>query len=183
MTVVPCAAISRNRDVPKSATFSMSFSADEHVGRPQVAVDDALAVRVIDGVADLAGEVERAGEIERAARRDDVLERLARHVLHHDEEDVVLLLRRGDRDDVGVADAGEQPRLAQQLAEVEALAVRHLDRDLLVDPGVVREVDGAESAAAERRDDLVLAERLAPEEQWRVAEMVMTDPIVELTRV
>ena len=26
MTVVPCAAISRKRDVPKSATFSMSFS-------------------------------------------------------------------------------------------------------------------------------------------------------------
>ena len=41
---------------------------DEHVGRPQVAVDDALAVRVIDGVADLAGEVERAVELERALR-------------------------------------------------------------------------------------------------------------------
>ena len=68
-------------------------------------------------------------------------------------------------DDVGMADAGEQARLAQQLAEVEVLAVRHLDRDLLVDPGVLREVDGAEAAAAERRDDLVLAERLAPEEQ------------------
>ena len=33
---------------------------DQHVGRPQVAVEHALAVRVIDGVADLAGEVERA---------------------------------------------------------------------------------------------------------------------------
>ena len=65
-----------------------------------------------------------------------------------------------------MVDAGEQPRLAQQLAEVEALPVRDLDRDLLVDPGVLREVDGAEAAAAERRDDLVLAERLASEEQW-----------------
>ena len=87
------------------------------------------------------------------------------HVLHHDEEDVVLLLGGGDGDDVGMADAGEQPRLAQQLAEVEALAVRNLDRDLLVDPGVVREVDGTEAAAAERRGDLVFAECLAPEEQ------------------
>jgi hypothetical protein len=26
MTVVPCAAISRNRDVPKSATFTMPLS-------------------------------------------------------------------------------------------------------------------------------------------------------------
>ena len=128
-------------------------------------MDDALAVRVIDGVADLAGEIERAVEIQRAVQRDEVLERLSLHVLHHDEEDVLLLLRRRDRHDVGMADAGEQPRLAQQLSEVEALAVRNLDRDLLVDPGVLREVDGTESAAAERRDDLVLAERLASEEQ------------------
>ena len=96
---------------------------------------------------------------------DQVLERLPLHVLHDDEEQVVLLLRRGDRHDVGMADAGEQPRLAQQFAEVEALAVRHLDRDLLVDPGVLREIDGTESTAAERRDDLVLAECLAPEQQ------------------
>ena len=43
--------------------------------------------------------------------------------------------------------------------------MRHLDRDLLVDPGVLREVDGAESAAAERRDDLVFTEQLTLEEQ------------------
>ena len=164
MTVVPCAAISRNRDVPKSATFSMSFSVDEHVGRPQIAVNDALRVRVIDGVADLAGEIERAVQIERALRPDDVLERLALHVLHHDEEDVLLFLRGDDRDDVGMADAGQQPRLAQQLAEIEALPVRNLDRDLLVDPGVLREVNSAESAAAERRDDFVFPETLTSEQ-------------------
>ncbi len=123
--------------------------ADEHVGRTQVAMKHALPVRVVDGVADLAGEVERARQLDRALERDDVLERLARHVLHHDEEDAVLLLRRGDGDDVGVADAGEEARLAQQLAEVQVLPMRNLDRDLLVDPGVLREVDGAEPAAAE----------------------------------
>ena len=166
ITVVPCAAISRNRDVPKSATFSMSFSVTSTLAGRRSRWMTPWRVRVIDGVADLAGEIERAAEIERAVQRDDVLERLALHVLHHDEEDVVLLLRRGDRDDIGMADAGEQPRLAQQLAEVESLTVRDLDRDLLVDPGVLREVDGAEAAAAERRDDLVLAEGLASEEQW-----------------
>ena len=41
---------------------------DEHVRRPQVAVQHALAVRVIDGVADLAGVVERARD-SRARRR------------------------------------------------------------------------------------------------------------------
>ena len=56
---------------------------------------------------------------------------------------------------------GEQARLAQQLAEVQILPVRDLDRDALVDPGVFREVHGAEAAAAERLEDAILAERLA----------------------
>ena len=132
----------------------------QDVGRPQVAMDDAGVVRVIDGVADLAGEIERAVELERSARRDDVLERLAMHVLHDDEEDVVLFFRRGDRDDVRVVHAGEQAWLAQQLAEVHVLTVRNLDRDLLVDPRVLRQVHGAEAAAPERSDDLVLPEVL-----------------------
>ena len=165
MTVVPWAAISRKRDVPKSATLHMSFSVTSTLAGPQIAVDHALPVRMIDGVADLAGEVERPVHVQRAGRRDDVLERLARHVLHDDEEDVVFFFRRDDGDDVGMADAGEQARLVEQLAEVHVLPVRDLDRDALVDPGVLRQVHGAEATAAERRDDLVLAEVLALEEQ------------------
>jgi hypothetical protein len=57
-------------------------------------VDDALRVRVIHRVADLAGEVERAIEIERAVAFDHRFERVARHVLHHDEKHVVLFFRR-----------------------------------------------------------------------------------------
>src|SRR6188768_2561525 len=113
-------------------------------------MDHALAMGMVDGIADLAGEVEGAVQIERALERDDVLERLTLDVLHHDEEDVVLLLGGGDGDDVRVADACEQTRFTQQLPEVEALAVRNLDGDLLVDPGVVREVDGTKAAAPER---------------------------------
>ena len=123
-------------------------------------------MRVVDGVADLAREVECAVEIDRALERDDVLERLARHVLHDDEEGAVLLLCRGDGDDVGVADAGEEAGLSQQIAKVHVLTMRNLDRNFLVDPGVLREVDGAEPSATEGGDDAVLAERLASEEQW-----------------
>ena len=65
----------------------------------------------------------------------------------------------------GMVERGEQARLAQQLAEVEALLpVGHLERHLLVDPRVFREVDGTEPAAAQRRDDAVLAEHLPAEE-------------------
>ena len=127
-------------------------------------MDDPLGMRVVDAVADLAGEVERAVDIERAVGLDDVLQRYSLHVLHHDEEHVLLLFSRGDGNDVGVADAREQPRLAEQLAEVEPLPVRYLDRDLLVDPGVLRKVNGTESAAPERREDFVLTERLAFEQ-------------------
>ena len=78
ITVVPCAAISRKRDVPKSATLTQSLFGDEHVARTQIAVDDALTMGVVHGVADLAGVVERARQVERAFADDDRLERLAR---------------------------------------------------------------------------------------------------------
>ncbi len=105
-------------------------------------------MRVVDRVDDLAGVIERARDVERAVARDDRLERLARHELHDDEEDVLLLLRGQDGDDVRVIEAGEEPRLAQQLAEVDALLVRDLERDFLVDPGIFGEIDRAKAAAA-----------------------------------
>ena len=138
---------------------------DQHVAGPQIAVDDVVRVRVVDRVGDLDGEVERARQLERALADDDALERLARDVLHHDEEDAFLLLRREHRDDVGVIEAAEQPRLVEQLAEVEVLLpMRDLDRDFLVEPRVLGEVDRAEPSAAERREDLVLSNRLPAEE-------------------
>ena len=63
-----------------------------------------------------------------------------------------------------MAERGEQARLAQQLAEVEVLAVRNLDRDFLVDPRVFREIDAAEPAAAKGREDAVLPDRLSAKE-------------------
>ena len=68
----------------------------------------------------------------------------------------------------GWLSAGEEARLAQQLAEIDALLVRDLERDFLVDPGVFGEVDGAEAAAADRRQHLVLADDLAAEKHGAV---------------
>src|SRR4029077_6642182 len=65
---------------------------------------------------------------------------------------------------VGVIEAREEPRLTQQLAEVDALLVRHLERDFLVDPRVSGELHGAEPAAADRRQDLVLPDDLSAKE-------------------
>ena len=85
---------------------------------------DAGAVRVIDGVANLAGEIERAAYVEGAVTRDDVLERLSGDMLHHDEEDVLLLLRGEDGNDVRMAHRGKEPGLLQHLCEIEMLLVR-----------------------------------------------------------
>ena len=148
---------------PEVGDFQQAAAGHQDVGRPQIAVEDPLAMRVIHRVADLADVVERERHVERPFAREDRLERLARDELHHDEEDVFLLLRGEDGDDVRVAEGREQPRLAQQLAEVDALLVRDLQRDFLVDPGVLGEVDRAEASAADRRQHLVFADDLASE--------------------
>ena len=57
-----------------------------------------------------------------------------------------------------------RPCLAQQLSKVDRLFVRHLERDLLVDPRVLGEIDGSETSAADRREDFVFADDLAAEE-------------------
>ena len=124
----------------------------------------AVSMRVVESIADLAGVVERNRHVERAAPREHHFERLAGHVLHHDEEDVLLLIRRHERDDVRVVQAAEQLGFANQFAEVDALLVGNLERNLLIDPGVFGEVDRAEAAAADRGEDLVLADDLVAEE-------------------
>jgi hypothetical protein len=48
------------------------------------------------------------------------------------------------------------------------LLVRDLDGDFLVNPGVFGEEDAAEPAAAKRRKDSVLADRLTLEEHGRI---------------
>ena len=57
-----------------------------------------------------------------------------------------------------------RPVVLEQVVEVPALPVGDLDRDLLVDPDVLGEEDGSESAGAQVRQDLVLPDSLSQEE-------------------
>ncbi len=111
-------------------------------------MDDALAMCMGDRPSDLLCVSEGAVDLQTAAAGDDGLQRLTRHVLHDDEEDIILLLGGRDRDDVRVIKAGKQAGFAQQLAEVQVLPVGDLERDLLVEPGVFGEIDRTEATAA-----------------------------------
>ena len=79
----------------------------QDVRRAQVAVNDAVPMRMFRGAADLQGEVEGLFYLESAAALDERLECFARDVLHHDEEDVVLLLGGRDGDNVRVVQRGQ----------------------------------------------------------------------------
>ena len=96
-----------------------------------------------------------------------VLERLAGHVLHDDEEDVVDLLGGENRHHIRVVERAQEPRLFQHLAEIEVLLVRNLEGDLLVDPGVFGQVYRAETATAEGRKNAVLTDSLTAKEHDR----------------
>ena len=63
-----------------------------------------------------------------------------------------------------MAQRGEEPGLAHQLTEVEILPVWNLDRDFLVDPRVFRQINAAETAASQGRENAVFPDRLSAKE-------------------
>jgi hypothetical protein len=94
-------------------------------------VQHALRWRVVDGV----GRSDRCSRaratVERAVARDDRFERLAGTNSITMKKTFSCFLGRQDRDDVRVVERGQQPRLAQQLAEIDALFVRDLEATFL----------------------------------------------------
>src|SRR5262245_39049651 len=119
---------------------------------------------MIDRITELTGEIERAADVERALPLNQLLQRFTSDVLHHDEEHAVLFFGGQHRDDVRMIERGEEPGFLDEIGEIQVLLVRHLDGDLLVNPGVFSEEHAAETAAAERREDPVLSDMLTLEE-------------------
>jgi dolichyl-phosphate-mannose-protein mannosyltransferase len=137
---------------------------EQDVGRAQVAVEDLGLVRVLNALQDLDDVVEGARDVEALLAVEHGLQALALDVVHHDEEDALHPLRGQDADDVGVVEGGQEARLLEQVVEVPALAVGDLDGDLLVDPGVLGEIDRPEPAGAQVREDLILPDCLSQQE-------------------
>ena len=89
---------------------------DEDVGGLDVAVDDALRVRGVEGVCNLDPEIERDFERERPVV-DAVLQRLAVEELHRDERLALGLADVVDRADVRVVERRGRARLALEALE------------------------------------------------------------------
>ena len=91
----------------------VALGRDDDVGRLDVAVDDALGVRVGERVGNLHGEIDRAARIQRPPG-DRRCQRLARHELEHEKQLALILADLVQRGDVRVRERGGGARLLQE---------------------------------------------------------------------
>jgi hypothetical protein len=132
---------------------------DHQVGRLDVAMDDAEAVRVGEPVAQLLEQAQLADQRGRLLAPDPHRQRLAVDVLHGDEGLAVLLADVEDADDVLVLEHTGGVRLlheaAPDLVVVDAF-LEQLDGDrAAADLGIAGAQERAHPARTDRADDLV----------------------------
>ena len=143
--------------------------AQHDVGRLDVAVDHAIAVRVAEGIEQLArhahGILERELEVE-VLRHVEVRRQLfAAHQFHHHVGDAVFLAEVVQADDVRMVQPRDGLRLADEAGRIGRAQFRvgiagggdDLDRDAAVQARIEAFVDLAHGAASEHAHDPVSA--------------------------
>ena len=144
----------------------VGFRVVHHVGRFDVAMHDAFAVRVAERVGGAGDDRHHFLRLQQVALLGERYQVAALQELHGDEAVVVLLARVVDGDDVGVRELARGLRLAEEallhpgdLVGLELLRQRQrLDRHLAPDLRVLAEIDHAHRALAELLLDLEAAE-------------------------
>ncbi len=154
---------------PEVEELRRSVHRHEHVGRLEVAVDDQVLVRVLDGGADLPEDREPRRRVE-AARFAVVHELAAVHVLHGEVRKAVARRAAVEQPrDVRMRQAGEDlPLVAEPRRDGVGVhpSLEDLDRDPLLVGGVgaYREIDRTHPAVADLADQAVWPDaRVAPE--------------------
>ena len=152
---------------------------DLHVGRLQVAVDDALLVRVLEGLGDLLGDSDRLVDRNRPALQS-LREVLALDQLH--DQDVRLrsvrerhALEAVEVGDVGVVEGGQDLGLALEPGEPIGIGGEglgeELERDLAAQGRVGGAVDLTHAPGPEGRGDLVVRQGLSDQDRLPSAEL------------
>jgi hypothetical protein len=134
---------------------------EEDVARFEVAVDDPLAVRLVERIGDLTGDVERLFDRQRTFV-EPLAQRFPVEVLHHQVRRAVSVADVVEGADVRVVQRGDALRLAieprLELGIVGQPSRQDLDGDGALEPRVAGLVDLAHAACPERADDLVRTE-------------------------
>ena len=151
---------------PKSRTLTDAVRRALHVGRLQVPMDDALLVRRLERVGDLARDLERLVD-GHGTLRDPLRESLAFDELQHEPAHAARLLEPVNVRDVGMIEGGQHLGLALEAREpfgIRGERLREdLDRDVASELRVLRPVNLSHASRAERREDLVGSEARAGE--------------------
>jgi hypothetical protein len=157
--------------MPKSPSTARAAILDEHVARPQVAVDDAALVRGGQCRGDRREQPAGVAEVERRAGRDDFLHRAAVDVLHDHVGHIAGQPANAiHRSHVRVRDARGRLRLALEALPRDGIRghvrPQHLHRHQPLQRRLAGEVHVRRGAAAELPQDLEV--RLQPGERRRV---------------
>jgi hypothetical protein len=148
-----------------------SAGRDHHVGRLQVAVDDAFLVRRCQGLGDLRRIGKRFVE-GKSARRDARVQALAFHELHREEAPPGDFFEGIKDGDARMSQVRQRACLASEARPpvfvLEELFRQQFQRDGPVEPRVLRSVDLAHATGAEGTENLVRAQSGSSGERHRL---------------
>ena len=137
---------------PEVEHFDQAFRGDHHIRRLEIAMHDAGRVRLGKRTRNLRGVVQALAERQSLAL-DQIVQRLAFHVLHGDEMHAVGFLDVVDGDNVGVIERRSRfsflHEAAPPLRVLHLVLRQHLDGDEAVQVRVTGLVNHAHAAFAE----------------------------------
>ncbi len=137
-----------------------------HVGRLQIAMHDACAVRGVERGRHLYGVVQCLGNQQRTALQPR-RQRLAFEMLHHQIVHALLVTDVEERADVGMRERSDRLRLTDEpRLRIRVGVAENLDRDYAIEPRVARLPDLAHAASADGGQDFIRPETGA-DGQWQ----------------
>ncbi len=143
------------RDAEVEEPEEARITADDQVGRLDVAMDDPVAMRVLEAARQLVEPLDPARHGDGGAAADDRRQRVSGDVLHRHVGPAAVFADGIDRDDVGVLHAGREARLPQEsLTHVLVVDVEHLDGDEAIQWRIVGEIHHAHAACAQALTNL-----------------------------